>query len=163
MIWQYWIWVWFSTMMYLKVFQEAISPTRLLGPGNPCPCHFAAAPVHPASASPGLLLFQSCKAWNSTASASVKYASLIFVSFQSQGCWLALSLPFYQHPCASCLNIAWQVCKDMLVERLKSLPVLKCGTCQPEVGVHSESPGLLAGASGPVSVLGYFNLHVWHQ
>ena len=30
-------------------------------------------------------------------------------------------------------------------------------------GVHSESPGLLAGASGPVSVLGYFNLHVWHQ
>ena len=32
-----------------------------------------------------------------------------------------------------------------------------------EVGVHSESPGLLAGASGPVSVLGYFNLHVWHQ
>ena len=36
---------------------------------------------------------------------------------------------------------------------------------QPETrsGVHSESPGLLARASGPVSVLGYFNLHVWHQ
>ena len=55
-------------------------------------------------------LFQRCKAWNSTASASVKCASLRFVSFQSQtwhqGCWLALSLPFFQHPCASCLNIA---------------------------------------------------------
>jgi hypothetical protein len=35
-----------------------------------------------------------------------------------------------------------------------------------ENGVHSESvespgPGLLAGASGPVSVLDYFSLHVW--
>ena len=29
-----------------------------------------------------------------------------------------------------------------------------------KVGVHSESPGPLAGASGPVSVLGYFNLRV---
>ncbi len=50
-------------------------------------------------------LFQSCKAWNSTASANVKCASLRSVSFQSQtwhqGCWLALSLPFFQH-----LNIA---------------------------------------------------------
>jgi hypothetical protein len=29
-----------------------------------------------------------------------------------------------------------------------------------EVGVHSESPGLLAGASGPMSVLGIFHLDV---
>ena len=50
-----------------------------------------------------------------------------------------------------------------LQQRLQSLRVLKCGMCQPEVGVHSESPGPRAGASGPVSVLGYFNLHVWHQ
>jgi hypothetical protein len=32
-----------------------------------------------------------------------------------------------------------------------------------EVAVHSESPGLLAGASGPMSVLGTFNLYVWNQ
>jgi hypothetical protein len=30
------------------------------------------------------------------------------------------------------------------------------------LGVHSESAGLLARASGPVSLLGYFNFHVWH-
>jgi hypothetical protein len=32
-----------------------------------------------------------------------------------------------------------------------------------EVGVHSESQGLLARASGPVSVLGFFSLQVWQQ
>ena len=149
MIWQYWIWVWFSIMMYLKVFQEATSPTRLLGPGNPCPCYFAAAPVPPASASPGLLLFQSCKTWNSTASASVKCASLRFVSFQSQGCWLALSLPSIplcllpQH-CLACLE---GPCSKALA-RLQSLQVLKCGMCQPEVGVHYGHQGH---GQGPVA------------
>jgi hypothetical protein len=110
----------------------------------------------------------------------------IFVFSESpgnwQGCWLALFLPIYQHSCASCLNIAWPIWKDILVAkvaitasskgcnhsveraslRLVSTPT-KCGTCQPEVGVHSKSPGPLAGASGPVSVLDCFNLHVWHQ
>jgi hypothetical protein len=74
-----------------------------------------------------------------------------------QGCWLALSLP--QH-CLACLegpcSKGGNHCKSSSVE-CASLKLVSTLSHQG----HWQGP--LAGASGPVSVLGHFNLHVWHK
>jgi hypothetical protein len=49
----------------------------------------------------------------------------------------------------------------MLAGHFINTPVPPASTawqCKPEVCVHSESPGLLAGASGPVSMLTLTNM-----
>jgi hypothetical protein len=59
--------------------------------------------------------------------------------------------PFDQHPCqcASCLNIACPVWKDMLVTKVAITASANVERASlSEVGVQSKSPGLLAWASG---------------